>query len=618
VQEKRTALSDQPIDAVSGDALKSNRYASALANFIQFSDTPLTIGIQGGWGTGKTSLLNLLAQHFKDSRRCLVVPVNAWEHSLFSSAVSAEVAVSLLRGLVDELQTAILDDSNIPQKHKDELQKRGNRLQELVKKVGTAALGITVLAGKAALKTVGMELPDGSGRSPEPDGPSAARQVRLLRRELEGCISYLTQDHGIFRCVVFFVDDLDRVNPQTAVEILDILKNIFDVRNSVFVLAIDYDVVVKGLRSRFGERGTDNEREFRQYFDKIIQVPFLMPVSSYRASFDDYMTRLFSGLSLHDVGHMEEMTNVAWRTTLGVPRSVKRIMNTMSLLRLLEGDTDGEGATSDNERLPSLFKLVCLQIGFPDIYKRVEESPEVRSWSVENLAKKWNLPLELVDRTQLKEEFPEEWKQVVALLAMNDRWLKARSHDVIEILASLLSDLEENGLDKDGNQLGELLSSVSVTSVGEGTIASESNSVKSDEVTQYCRKLHLSFVEARIAPSVDTSTLYAKQTGGRNYSFSMGEGVLGVGRIRLVRQERQWHLYLGVSVMEPKNAKRRFKEHMNGVARGDVVSDVEYPMFIHEFTEAPNFFDPAMLAPATEAFRKLVQRVRGRADAFRI
>ncbi len=46
--------------------------------------------------------------------------------------------------------------------------------------------------------------------------------------------------------VVFFVDDLDRIPPGDAVEVLEALKNIFDIPNCVFILAIDYDVVVKG------------------------------------------------------------------------------------------------------------------------------------------------------------------------------------------------------------------------------------------------------------------------------------------------------------------------------------------------------------------------------------
>ena len=50
----QTALSDRPVLNTNDDALRNNRYATALSSFIEDSDTPLTVGIQGGWGTGKT------------------------------------------------------------------------------------------------------------------------------------------------------------------------------------------------------------------------------------------------------------------------------------------------------------------------------------------------------------------------------------------------------------------------------------------------------------------------------------------------------------------------------------------------------------------------------------
>ena len=48
--------------------------------------------------------------------------------------------------------------------------------------------------------------------------------------------------------VVIFVDDLDRLNPEIAVELLEVMKLFMDVPNCVFILAIDYEVVVNGVR----------------------------------------------------------------------------------------------------------------------------------------------------------------------------------------------------------------------------------------------------------------------------------------------------------------------------------------------------------------------------------
>ena len=49
----------------------------------------------------------------------------------------------------------------------------------------------------------------------------------------------------------------------------------------LYEVTVDYDVVIKGLEPKFGKLTEKNEREFRSFFDKIIQMPFSMPVASY-------------------------------------------------------------------------------------------------------------------------------------------------------------------------------------------------------------------------------------------------------------------------------------------------------------------------------------------------
>lgn len=46
---------------------------------------------------------------------------------------------------------------------------------------------------------------------------------------------------------------MDRLEPVVAVQILSLLKNLFDVPDCVFILAIDYEVVEKGLEKKFGK-----------------------------------------------------------------------------------------------------------------------------------------------------------------------------------------------------------------------------------------------------------------------------------------------------------------------------------------------------------------------------
>ena len=65
---EKISLIDNPIDGIAQDSLSLAPYAAALATFIYECNTPVTIGIQGDWGIGKTSLLNMLKEFLRPGR----------------------------------------------------------------------------------------------------------------------------------------------------------------------------------------------------------------------------------------------------------------------------------------------------------------------------------------------------------------------------------------------------------------------------------------------------------------------------------------------------------------------------------------------------------------------
>ena len=97
----KSSITDQPIHVHGEDKLKSNRYADALAQFIQTADTPLTIGLQGEWGTGKTSMMYLLQEKMQ-ALKIATSWVNTWEYSMFRGA--HETTPAVLKGMLDRLK----------------------------------------------------------------------------------------------------------------------------------------------------------------------------------------------------------------------------------------------------------------------------------------------------------------------------------------------------------------------------------------------------------------------------------------------------------------------------------------------------------------------------------
>ena len=76
---------DQPT-AANEDRLNMKAYADALTQFIANAQSPLTIALQGEWGSGKTSLMNALKQSLVDDPDApyLGVWINTWQYALMS------------------------------------------------------------------------------------------------------------------------------------------------------------------------------------------------------------------------------------------------------------------------------------------------------------------------------------------------------------------------------------------------------------------------------------------------------------------------------------------------------------------------------------------------------
>ena len=172
--------------------------------------------------------------------------------------------------------------------------------------------------------------------------------------------------------IVVFIDDLDRLIPIKAVELLEVFKLFLDIPGCVYVLACDYKVVSQGLKAKFGVGS--GELKGKSFFDKIIQLPFNMPVGRYDAK--KYIEKLLNKVEFKyepkDIDKYEKMIS----SSIGFnPRSIKRLFNSMLLQKLVaqkdnlfESEDDGP-RTSQKERV--LFGILCLQMAYEPVYNHL-------------------------------------------------------------------------------------------------------------------------------------------------------------------------------------------------------------------------------------------------------
>ncbi len=97
------SIVDKPKESNQDDLLAIEKYTKGLIKFIESSATPITIGVQGEWGSGKTSLLNTIKQDLcdKDGAEHYAVWLNTWEYSLLSEP--DETLIKIIIGLIDQI-----------------------------------------------------------------------------------------------------------------------------------------------------------------------------------------------------------------------------------------------------------------------------------------------------------------------------------------------------------------------------------------------------------------------------------------------------------------------------------------------------------------------------------
>jgi hypothetical protein len=341
-------LLDRPIESIAEDTLKLQEHAKALARFIGRCDTAMTIAIQGDWGSGKTSMMKMVMDALATGEDKAAIRqmawVNTWELAQFGQAEN--LPVLLLSELARQLA--------------GERKERHENLKKVLLQVGRASLFAAATAfGQGDAVKAGAEHLTGG----ETDLDMVALILRL-KRELEALITDVTKGDPQGRVVVF-IDDLDRLVPVRAVELLEVMKVFLDIPGCVFVLACDYQVVMKGLTAKFGVG--EAQLSGKSFFDKIIQVPYSMPLHQYDVNtyMKGILSRICSATTDEDVSLYRKLTE----TSVGFnPRSLKRTMNALMLMKDVTA-SESEGLGDEREWVRILFAILCLQNAYPALFQ---------------------------------------------------------------------------------------------------------------------------------------------------------------------------------------------------------------------------------------------------------
>jgi formylglycine-generating enzyme required for sulfatase activity len=331
-------LHDWPLTHDQEALFSFDDFAATLARLIADKETktPLTIGISGRWGTGKTTLLRRVERMLKQTdvlydntqpalldfcndeenpqarfRPCRTVWFNAWKY-----ADEEKLLVALTRVIVQEMcQDDIV--SKVLGKLLDPSYPRRDVVNTVLGwfsiKVGEAQIGLNT--GKAvptpfAEKTAMLDLFDDAFNR---------LMAAWVHRSLD--VTKVEPDKGV---LVVIIDDLDRCLPPKMVQVLEAVKLFMDKRGCIFMLGADTEIVRRAVEKQYEQAGVSGQGA-GDYLEKIIQLRFELPPASYAS-----MQALLDCEKVIDKNWGESWRLVVTGAEIN-PRKVKTFVNDLNL-----------------------------------------------------------------------------------------------------------------------------------------------------------------------------------------------------------------------------------------------------------------------------------------------
>lgn len=267
---------------------------------IDSGDNPISIGVSGSWGVGKSSMVKMIGKDLNEQsgedNKYIFLEFNAWLYQGYEDAKSA-LLQSVTTKLTEEIKKQGIDEDDKLGKKFKKFLKRINWFQ--VSKLalplfagfipGAAPVGVIANFANSlksswnnrdkksensdainiAIEELTPELESLLNDNEDVAEP-ITKQIEEIRKEFEEILGQLKVK------LVVLVDDLDRCLPETAISTLEAMRLLLFVNRTAFIIAADEQMIRNGVRAHFN--GVElSDGLVTSYFDKLIQVPIKIP-----------------------------------------------------------------------------------------------------------------------------------------------------------------------------------------------------------------------------------------------------------------------------------------------------------------------------------------------------
>ena len=353
----------QTIHALADIATEENKLFSeslvkGVSEFVKECATPMTIAVQGDWGAGKTSFVNLIERELraeseseggdapkesKYSEEIInVVIFDVWQQYVANSRINLfeklfSEMISKLSGSGLETMQKVSEFASAASPLLDAMAEGDNHEDDSI-------------LGSILNSLFGTEKGSKAETGNETTTYEELESLRNLFAEALGQSAAENGKSENSRFVVF-VDGLDHINPEAAIDFMEQIKAYIDSPRCVFVLAVDERTVIDGTQKRLGDKVDDRRRKL--FFEKLVQVPLRIPTSAYN------LEKNLKDLLKDEKELSGEFAKVIDALLDGpTPRSIKRYINTTYLYRSVFGGSENAGEDS----LAMLFAATIVEI----------------------------------------------------------------------------------------------------------------------------------------------------------------------------------------------------------------------------------------------------------------
>lgn len=259
------------------DLLGFTSVAEAVARVLQSNGLdPVTVGIQGAWGGGKSTVLNLIEKEMESAGHVLVVRVDPWEFD-----DTQDVRGTLIALVLNALQAELVSDRvEIEPSRLEAVTARLDRLRRRIawgrvaKVMATSAVSLVPGAGALA-PLIEMYTPAGPAQNASQGEEAPVEKPQSMAGFRDEFKALMQEELGLTKVVVL-VDDLDRCLPAATVATLEAIKLFLSVKKMAFVIAADENLVRASVDKHLG--GMKNGMFAALYTEKIVQLPISLPV----------------------------------------------------------------------------------------------------------------------------------------------------------------------------------------------------------------------------------------------------------------------------------------------------------------------------------------------------